>query len=75
MALLEEKDKELARRLAALEEAENRNSGRDEHDESLAIELAEREREIIKIKKVGFFFDYLKILISETNSFISLRFI
>ena len=49
MADLASKDEQLARRLAALEEAENEA---DLHDESLAIELAEREREVARLKKV-----------------------
>ena len=49
MAALASKDEQLARRLAELEEAENEA---DLHDESLAIELAEREREVARLKKV-----------------------
>ena len=52
IAGLAERDAELARRLARLEEEENNNNKEGEHDESLAIELAEREREIQRIKKV-----------------------
>ena len=49
---LAERDAELARRLARLEEEEENNEA--EHDESLAIELAEREREVQRLKKVLF---------------------
>ena len=42
----------MARRLARLEEEEENNEA--EHDESLAIELAEREREVQRLKKVLF---------------------